>query len=158
MILAVLAGAEFPTSLRRRSTSYSMFHPLYSPRTAQPAQQRCVHAFPSLTLCHPSSSIELTTGVQIVTGIISLVNDFLNATGRAKLGFLNPWLYENGPMSLNDITSGYNPGCGTDGFEANAGWDPVRSSHNTFDFSFSTLADFELHRSRVLERQTSTNC
>jgi len=26
---------------------------------------------------------------------------------------------------LNDITSGSNPGCGTDGFNATVGWDPV---------------------------------
>ena len=26
---------------------------------------------------------------------------------------------------LNDITNGTNPGCGTEGFEAVEGWDPV---------------------------------
>lgn len=27
--------------------------------------------------------------------------------------------------AFNDITSGNNPGCGTKGFSAQAGWDPV---------------------------------
>jgi tripeptidyl-peptidase-1 len=41
------------------------------------------------------------------------------------LGFLNPWLYSQGFVGLNDITSGSNPGCDTDGFTAGVGWDPV---------------------------------
>jgi len=60
-----------------------------------------------------------------VAGIISLLNDYLLSIGRKPLGFLNPWLYGQGSRGLNDITSGYNPGCGTDGFSAIAGWDPV---------------------------------
>ena len=47
----------------------------------------------------------------------------------APLGFLNPWLYSNEVLSvkgLNDIVNGLNPGRGTEGFEARAGWDPVR--------------------------------
>lgn len=46
--------------------------------------------------------------------------------GKAPLGFLNPMLYSSGVAGLNDITSGSNPGCGTAGFTATAGWDPVR--------------------------------
>ncbi|KAH8982286.1 subtilisin-like protein [Lactarius akahatsu] len=60
-----------------------------------------------------------------VAGIISLLNDYLLSTGKSPLGFLNPWLYGLGPSGFNDITSGSNPGCGTDGFSAIAGWDPV---------------------------------
>ncbi len=40
------------------------------------------------------------------------------------MGFINPVLYAN-PQVLNDITSGTNPGCGTDGFTAVPGWDPL---------------------------------
>ncbi|KAH9161626.1 subtilisin-like protein [Lactarius sanguifluus] len=63
-----------------------------------------------------------------VAGIISMLNDFLISEGRDPLGFLNPWLYstEGGMFSFNDIISGSNPGCGTDGFTAIPGWDPVR--------------------------------
>ncbi|KAF8912397.1 peptidase S8/S53 domain-containing protein [Mucidula mucida] len=57
-------------------------------------------------------------------GVISLVNDYLLSTNRAPLGFLNPLIYKNA-WAFNDITNGTNPGCGTDGFSAMAGWDPV---------------------------------
>ncbi|KAH8982180.1 subtilisin-like protein [Lactarius hatsudake] len=66
-----------------------------------------------------------SVAVPTVAGIISLLNDFLLSTGKSPLGFLNPWLYGLGPSRFNDITSGSNPGCGTDGFSAIAGWDPV---------------------------------
>ncbi|KAH9164895.1 subtilisin-like protein [Lactarius sanguifluus] len=61
----------------------------------------------------------------VVAGIISLLNDWLISIGQDPLGFLNPWLYGRGLAALNDITEGSNPGCGTDGFSAIAGWDPV---------------------------------
>ncbi|KAI0272273.1 subtilisin-like protein [Gloeopeniophorella convolvens] len=57
--------------------------------------------------------------------VISLLNDFLIAQGKPPLGFLNPLLYSTGVAGLNDITSGTNPGCGTQGFSAVKGWDPV---------------------------------
>jgi len=40
------------------------------------------------------------------------------------VGFVNPVLYAH-PEMFNDITLGDNPGCGTNGFEAVPGWDPV---------------------------------
>ncbi|KAJ3274902.1 hypothetical protein HDV01_001766 [Terramyces sp. JEL0728] len=58
-------------------------------------------------------------------GVISNLNDYLLGQGKAPLGFLNPWLYSKGYQGLNDITSGSNPGCGTNGFSAKTGWDPV---------------------------------
>ncbi|KAH9009108.1 subtilisin-like protein [Lactarius deliciosus] len=60
-----------------------------------------------------------------VAGIISLLNDYLITNGRPPLGFLNIRLYDDGIAGLNDITFGSNPGCGTDGFSAVPGWDPV---------------------------------
>ncbi|KAG0273841.1 hypothetical protein BGZ96_004638 [Linnemannia gamsii] len=44
---------------------------------------------------------------------------------KKPLGFLNPWLYGKGRAALNDIVWGSNPGCGTQGFSAAKGWDPV---------------------------------
>ncbi|KAH9003761.1 subtilisin-like protein [Lactarius hatsudake] len=61
----------------------------------------------------------------IVAGIISLLNDYRISQDRYPLGFLNPWLYGIARAGLNDITSGSNPGCNTDGFPAVVGWDPV---------------------------------
>jgi tripeptidyl-peptidase-1 len=80
--------------------------------------------------------------------IITLLNHARLAAGKKPVGFLNPTLvsraiflassivpylclcslspsqYAN-PSALNDITSGGNPGCGTAGFKAVSGWDPV---------------------------------
>jgi len=60
----------------------------------------------------------------IFASVIGLINDRLLNAGKPVLGFLNPWLYAN-PQMFNDITTGNNPGCGTTGFPAMAGWDPV---------------------------------
>ncbi|THH32196.1 hypothetical protein EUX98_g1969 [Antrodiella citrinella] len=60
----------------------------------------------------------------IFASLISLINDRLIAEGKSPLGFLNPFLYAN-PQAFNDITTGDNPGCNTNGFPAKAGWDPV---------------------------------
>ncbi|KAH9940879.1 subtilisin-like protein [Epithele typhae] len=57
--------------------------------------------------------------------VISLLNDFRLSQGKSSLGFLNPLIYSTGATGFNDITSGSNPGCGTNGFTARAGWDPV---------------------------------
>ena len=60
----------------------------------------------------------------IFTSVVALINEQLLNAGKPVLGFLNPWLYAN-PGAFNDITSGTNPGCGTNGFSATTGWDPV---------------------------------
>ncbi|KAL9011477.1 MAG: hypothetical protein Q9173_003676 [Seirophora scorigena] len=56
--------------------------------------------------------------------ILTLINEARFAAGKGSVGFVNPTLYAN-PGALNDITQGTNPGCGTSGFEAVSGWDPV---------------------------------
>ena len=62
---------------------------------------------------------------QTAAGVISLLNDYLISRGKSPLGFLNPLIYSTGAIGFNDITSGSNPGCGTSGFSAAKGWDPV---------------------------------
>ncbi|KAJ6484875.1 family S53 protease [Mycena sanguinolenta] len=58
--------------------------------------------------------------------VIALLNDELVAAGKPVLGFLNPFLYSSaGRAALNDVKFGDNPGCGTDGFFGNTGWDAV---------------------------------
>ncbi|KAJ4422609.1 hypothetical protein N0V82_002728 [Gnomoniopsis sp. IMI 355080] len=57
----------------------------------------------------------------------SLVNRIVEERlkiGKGPLGFINPVLYQH-PEVLNDIKNGSNPGCGTNGFDAVSGWDPV---------------------------------
>ncbi|KAF8914260.1 subtilisin-like protein [Gymnopilus junonius] len=58
-------------------------------------------------------------------GIVALLNDARFKAGHKSLGFLNPMLYSKGFEGLNDITIGHNSGCGTTGFNATEGWDPV---------------------------------
>ncbi|KAF7319289.1 ATP-binding cassette transporter [Mycena chlorophos] len=62
----------------------------------------------------------------VFASVIAMLNDELLAAGKAQMGFLNPWLYSAaGRAALNDITTGSNPGCGTNGFPATVSWDPV---------------------------------
>ena len=56
--------------------------------------------------------------------VLTLVNEERLALGKKPVGFVNPVLYAH-PEVFNDITSGSNPGCGTEGFPAAEGWDPV---------------------------------
>ncbi|KAI9461961.1 hypothetical protein BJY52DRAFT_1210916 [Lactarius psammicola] len=60
----------------------------------------------------------LTANIQVMAGIISLLNDFLLSDDKAPLGFLNPWLYGDG--LAGSLTSYL-----AHGFSAIAGWDPV---------------------------------
>ncbi|TVY40001.1 Aorsin [Lachnellula subtilissima] len=60
----------------------------------------------------------------IFASIINLINEERLAAGKSVVGFINPTLYQN-PDAFTDITNGTNPGCGTDGFSAVKGWDPV---------------------------------
>ncbi|KAF7293014.1 Family S53 protease-like protein [Mycena indigotica] len=67
-----------------------------------------------------------SAAVPVFASVISFLNDELITAGRRPLGFLNPFLYSPiGRAALNDITVGRNPGCGTSGFSAGTGWDPV---------------------------------
>ncbi|KAK8066843.1 hypothetical protein PG997_013590 [Apiospora hydei] len=56
--------------------------------------------------------------------VITQINERRLALGKGPVGFLNPALYAH-PDVMNDITRGANPGCGTGGFAATPGWDPV---------------------------------
>jgi len=62
----------------------------------------------------------------VVASMITLINDARITAGKKSIGFLNPTIYN--PVhsgAFNDITCGSNPGCGTGGFNATRGWDPV---------------------------------
>ena len=60
----------------------------------------------------------------LFASVINLINDERTAVGKGPVGFVNPTLYEH-PYVLNDITNGSNPNCGSAGFPASEGWDPV---------------------------------
>ena len=56
--------------------------------------------------------------------VITLINEERTVRGKGPVGFVNPVLYANS-WALNDIKNGSNPGCGSKGFAAVSGWDPV---------------------------------
>ncbi|KXS98504.1 hypothetical protein AC578_2625 [Pseudocercospora eumusae] len=60
----------------------------------------------------------------VFASILTRINDERLKAGKKPVGFVNPTLYAN-PQVLHDITQGNNPGCGTNGFAASTGWDPV---------------------------------
>lgn len=62
----------------------------------------------------------------VVGAILTMVNDARIAAGKPLLGFINPTIYSAAFVpSFKDVTNGTNPGCGTLGFNATKGWDPV---------------------------------
>jgi len=83
----------------------------------------------------------------VVGAILTMVNDARLAKNKSSIGFINPTvgpcyfsvfrllltqsifsfqIYSSGFLkSFNDVTNGTNPGCGTVGFNATKGWDPV---------------------------------
>ncbi|KAH8990678.1 subtilisin-like protein [Lactarius hatsudake] len=73
---------------------------------------------------------ELVSGTSasspVVGSMISMINDARLVAGKGPVGFVNPAIYHpKFAHAFNDITAGTNPGCGTDGFKAVKGWDPV---------------------------------
>lgn len=60
----------------------------------------------------------------VTASILTLINEARFNIGKGSLGFVNPTFYAN-PWLFNDITNGTNPGCGTQGYSAVPGWDPV---------------------------------
>lgn len=73
----------------------------------------------ALSLIYGTSASSPTFG-----SVITLINEERANAGKGPVGFINPTIYAN-PTIFNDITSGGNQGCGTPGFTAVAGWDPV---------------------------------
>ncbi|KAF2722006.1 serine endopeptidase [Polychaeton citri CBS 116435] len=56
--------------------------------------------------------------------VATLINEERTLAGKGPIGFVNPTLYAH-PWALTDIKNGSNPNCGSSGFEAVEGWDPV---------------------------------
>ncbi|KAG0699469.1 peptidase S8/S53 domain-containing protein [Suillus ampliporus] len=62
----------------------------------------------------------------VVGAILTMVNDARLARNKSTIGFINPTIYSpEFALGFKDVTNGTNPGCGTLGFNATKGWDPV---------------------------------
>lgn len=60
----------------------------------------------------------------VFASVLTLINEDRLAAGKSTVGFIHPIIYQH-PEAFNDVVVGDNPGCGTDGFPAAPGWDPV---------------------------------
>jgi tripeptidyl-peptidase-1 len=80
----------------------------------------------SVLPAYSSANIFVAKGASspVVGSILTLINSARMFAGKGSIGFINPTIYEY-PWVLNDITKGSNQGCGTSGFTAVEGWDPV---------------------------------
>lgn len=58
----------------------------------------------------------------VVAGVFALLNGLRTSKKQAPLGFLNPFIYQNG-AAFQDVTSGVNGGGRKYGFKAIKGWD-----------------------------------
>lgn len=58
----------------------------------------------------------------VVAGIFALLNGLRTSQNKAPLGFLNPFIYQNG-AAFQDVTSGVNGNGRKYGFKAIKGWD-----------------------------------
>ncbi|KAL2255855.1 hypothetical protein VTK26DRAFT_2608 [Humicola hyalothermophila] len=65
-----------------------------------------------------------SVAVPIWASILTLINEERLAANKSTVGFVHQVLYDH-PEVFTDITRGSNPGCGSKGFEATEGWDPV---------------------------------
>ncbi|OCH89202.1 subtilisin-like protein [Obba rivulosa] len=62
----------------------------------------------------------------VSAAFFAAINDARAAQNKSSLGFINPTIYSSKfKDAFNDITNGTNPGCGTEGFAAQPGWDPL---------------------------------
>ncbi|TDL20636.1 subtilisin-like protein [Rickenella mellea] len=93
-------------------------------------------AFPDLSANGANYVVAIDGGFFLVFGtsasapttgsIITLINDARLTIGKGPVGFINPAIYSDlFRFAFNDITTGGNQGCGTPGFTATTGWDPV---------------------------------
>ncbi|KAH6612278.1 peptidase S8/S53 domain-containing protein [Chaetomium sp. MPI-SDFR-AT-0129] len=90
--------------------------------------------YPDIALASESYVTGLAGGWQAFSGtsasaptfaaMVALVNAERLKVGKGSVGFVNPVLYEH-PEVFQDVVEGTNPGCGTEGFRAVEGWDPV---------------------------------
>lgn len=124
---------EMPSYQAEAVTSYlTNFPPPYSPDLYN--SSGVARAFPDVSANGANYVIAIDGEFGLVFGtsasaptfgsIITLINEQLLSAGKSPVGFINPVLYAN-PDVLTDVVNGTNQGCGTEGFEAQPGWDPV---------------------------------
>ncbi|KAH9945133.1 subtilisin-like protein [Epithele typhae] len=114
------------------NTYITDFAPAYGPdvfnRSGRAYPDVSANGFPTIII---ESGRTVKTGgtsasAPIFASFVAAVNDARIAAGKSAVGWINPALYSTAfNDAFNDITNGTNPGCGTDGFPAAPGWDPI---------------------------------
>jgi tripeptidyl-peptidase-1 len=96
-----------------------------------------------------SGQDELVDGTSCATptfaSVVQLLNSDRIASGKAGLGFLNPWLYSNATSGLTDITTGKSTGCS--GVISGAGFSAVTVS--ALSLVLSSYTDLVLIRDGI---------
>ncbi|KAK5115872.1 hypothetical protein LTR85_009466 [Meristemomyces frigidus] len=136
-LLSFYSGGGFSEIFERPSwqqAAVSNYLDKYSPNYTESVFNHSGRAFPdvsALGLNLATVWLGKTYGVggtsasaPIFASIITLLNEERLQQGKGPIGFLNPTIYKH-PEMFNDVTVGSNPGCGTPGFPASPGWDPV---------------------------------
>ncbi|TFL04400.1 Pro-kumamolisin, activation domain-containing protein, partial [Pterulicium gracile] len=75
--------------------------------------------------------VAITFAATYLGEIIALLNEELINAGKPTMGFINPLIYQN-LDAFKDITLGKAPTCGTPGFNATGGWDPLSGVGSPF--------------------------
>jgi tripeptidyl-peptidase-1 len=111
---------------------FASHEPAYNSSQYNNTQQ--VRGYPDVALSSQSYITGLDGGFATFSGtsasaplfgaMIALINGERMKVGKGPVGFINPVLYAH-PEVFSDIVEGNNPGCGTEGFSAAEGWDPV---------------------------------
>lgn len=125
----------FPIPSYQKSAVASYFANHNPPYTAtQYNNSRTVRGYPDVAANGANYVVAVDGTISLIYGtsassptfgsIITLINEQRVNSGKAAVGFINPTIYAN-PSAFNDITTGGNQGCGTAGFTAVTGWDPV---------------------------------
>ncbi|KAI0719348.1 subtilisin-like protein [Cerioporus squamosus] len=108
------------------------FAPAYGPdiynRSGRAYPDVSANGFPTVIIEGGESVLTGGTSASapIFASFVAAINDARLAHRKKPVGWINPALYSSHlAHAYNDVTNGTNPGCGTEGFPAAPGWDPI---------------------------------
>jgi tripeptidyl-peptidase I len=121
-------------SWQKDAQQYYFSHNSPDYTAAQYNNSQAVRGYPDLSANGANYPVVLSGSIYGVYGtsastpmvgaLITLINNERAKKGKKSVGFINPTIYQN-TQAFNDIKKGGNRGCGTSGFRAVTGWDPV---------------------------------
>ncbi|KAI0661744.1 subtilisin-like protein [Cubamyces menziesii] len=97
-------------------------------RTGRAIPDVSANGFPTAAVIDANYTIVggSSAATPIWAAVVVAINDARLAHGKGPVGHINHAIYSHlFADAFHDVTNGTNPGCGTDGFPAMPGWDPV---------------------------------